>query len=629
MAEEKEITISRHMRYMFNQFAKRIKSAPPWELVSETLENELKEVFGSDFENHYKIASSVVAFAKATGGLPKDKEERTELLQLIAPMLKSDAEAVVSLLQKFMYASRSMNAADVYSKGHVNPKLAAILNDRYEMTEELYNHHYGTTMRYSDLIPYLIREGKIDFTPFKSGADKEEDWYFDYRISVSPLPVPTGYPVLTLDRIKESASKEYISLVSELKDVAMRSLCGVKASGDLLKNVKNLKADQEGYIKQPIDPEIFLQFADAVEKQYQRRQKEHTRKDYAAPFNSPHEAGFYVNPVTCTIYDLRPYRKDLHTLFSIKSWRYLKDFVTALRDMVENFTGSEIAKKEFARAELYKADKINYPVDKVNNNLWGTIEGSNGQLAFSTVKTGKGKEVTIVAAINFVNIEGIQITKKLTNFDKRVYIAVSALWNAGNTVITLTQIHYAMGSTQRPAKYQLEKINEAVSKMTTAKLFLDNVNEVEKLKYKYKKFKYDGALLPMERMTATIKGQLSDAAIHIFREPPLMTFAKERNQITTFDVKLLQSPVSKTDGNLAIEDYLLERIAGAKQAASKGKKVIINTILYETLFQKVGITDRKQRTRAVDKIKKFLDYYKDSGYIKDYILEAGQVTFYF
>ena len=226
-------------------------------------------------------------------------------------------------------------------------------------------------------------------------------------------------------------------------------------------------------------------------------------------------------------------------------------------------------------------------------------------------------------------MEGVKITKKLTNFDKRVYIAVAALWNAGNKVITLTQIHYAMGNTKRPAAYQLEKINEAVSKMTTAKLFLDNALEVEKLKYNYGKFKYDGALLPMERMTATIKGQLSDAAIHIFREPPLMTFARERNQITTFDVKLLQSPVSKTDGNLAIEDYLLERIAGAKQAASKGKKVVINTILYETLFQKVGITDRKQKSRAIEKIKTYLDYYKSNGYIKSYVAEAKQVTFYF
>ena len=327
--------------------------------------------------------------------------------------------------------------------------------------------------------------------------------------------------------------------------------------------------------------------------------------------------------------DLRDFTGEINALLSLKSWDYLKEAADAIREAIEEVKNGQL-KEQPVKADIQKADKINYPVDKVNNNLWGTLENtSDGQLAFSTVKTGKQKEVTILAAINFVNMEGVKITKKLTNFDKRVYIAVAALWNAGNKVITLTQIHYAMGNTKRPAAYQLEKIIEAVSKMTTAKLFLDNALEVEKLKYNYGKFKYDGALLPMERMTATIKGQLSDAAIHIFREPPLMTFARERNQITTFDVKLLQSPVNKTDGNLAIEDYLLERIAGAKQAASKGKKVVINTILYETLFQKVGITDRKQKSRAIEKIKTYLDYYKSNGYIKSYVAEAKQVTFYF
>ena len=271
-----------------------------------------------------------------------------------------------------------------------------------------------------------------------------------------------------------------------------------------------------------------------------------------------------------------------------------------------------------------KVEKIDYPIDKVNNNLWNDLEYSrDGQLAFVTGKV-KGNEVSVIMGINFETLNGVKMSRVLNHFDKRVYIAVAALWNAGNSVITLTQIHYTMGNTKKPAKNQLDKINESVSKMMRAILYLDNSEEIDgKLKYPEVKIHYDAALLPMERMTINIKGMVSDSAIHIFREPPLMTFAKNRKQVTSFAAKLLQSPISKTDGNLAIEDYLLERIAGAKRNS------LSNIILYETLLQKLQITDRKQKSRALEKIKKYFDYYKECGQIKNYVADSDKITFYF
>ena len=271
-----------------------------------------------------------------------------------------------------------------------------------------------------------------------------------------------------------------------------------------------------------------------------------------------------------------------------------------------------------------KVDKVDYPIDKVNNNLWNDLEyNKDGQLAFVTGKV-KGNEVSVIMGINFETLEGVKMSRTLNHFDKRVYIAVSALWNAGNSVITLTQIHYTMGNTKKPAKSQLDKINESVSKMMRAILYLDNAEEIEgKLKYPEVKIHYDAALLPMERMAINIKGMMSDAAIHIFREPPLMSFAKNRKQVTTFEAKLLQSPMNKTDSNLAIEDYLLERIAGAKHNS------LSNVILYETLFSKLGITDRRIKPRILEKLKIYFDYYKDCGQIKNYVAESDKLTFYF
>ena len=271
---------------------------------------------------------------------------------------------------------------------------------------------------------------------------------------------------------------------------------------------------------------------------------------------------------------------------------------------------------------IKRAQTVEYPLDKPNSIIWSLLEKDTaGQISFNLAKTGSKKQIPAYYAINFDDLgSDIKITKRLLPFDKRVYIAISGLFNAGNNVITLSQIHYAMGNTGRPATSQLEKINESISKMTGAKIFFDNKAEAEAYK-NYTRFKYDGSLLPLERGTAIVNGQLSDAVIHIFREPPLISFAKQRRQITTIDVKLLQSPVSKTDANLQIEDYLLERISRAQNTRGKSCR-----ILFDTLYKHAGITTKKQKQRAPSKIEKYLTHYQQQKFICGYTIEDDGIT---
>lgn len=276
-------------------------------------------------------------------------------------------------------------------------------------------------------------------------------------------------------------------------------------------------------------------------------------------------------------------------------------------------------------ATIKRADIIEYPLDKPNSYIWNLLEkDTRGQIKFDMLPKNSQLQATAIYSINFDELSDLQITKRLTPYDKRVYIAVSALYNAGNNVITLTQIYYAMGYTGNPGANDLNRINEALTKMTGAKILFDNQQEAEALK-KYKRFKYDGSLLPFERLTAVVNGQMTNAAIRIFREPPLMTFAKQRQQITSISVKLLQSPVSKTDANLQIDDYLLERIGRAKRGGN-GHKC---RILYKTLFERTGTTQKKQKQRAPGKIKRYLDYYKEQGYINSYSEQPDGITVFF
>ncbi len=270
---------------------------------------------------------------------------------------------------------------------------------------------------------------------------------------------------------------------------------------------------------------------------------------------------------------------------------------------------------ELPAATAKKADIVEYPMDKPNSKIWSMLQETTGRqlkLAINTAKTGSDKRLNVYYSIDFDELEknGIKVTKKLLPFDKRVYIAVAALYNAGNSYITLTQIYYAMGNTGKPSKNQLEKISESVTKMQGANIFIDNIQESEA--YNYLRFHYKGYLLPIEITTATINGQLAESAIRILREPPMMTFAKQRKQITTITVKVLQSPISKTDANLLIDDYLIERIGRAKRSGQGCK------ILYDTLYENAQITSKMQRARAPEKIKTYLEHYKSCGLIADY-----------
>lgn len=272
-----------------------------------------------------------------------------------------------------------------------------------------------------------------------------------------------------------------------------------------------------------------------------------------------------------------------------------------------------------------RVKNVEYPIDKVNNNVWNLLSiDSSGQLAFNLDMANysdkkNGKLVPLYYSINFNAIEDIAATKQLQPYDKRVYIAIAALYNQGNTVISYSQIYAAMGNKKRPSAKDIDKIDKSVTKMAAAWLTMNNNGEVN-AKYRYKQWTYDAALLPLERMRSIINGVPVENAIHLFREPPLVTFAKERKQLTTFDICVLDTPVSKTDQNIMIEDYLLDAIAAIGHGRRNSK------VLFNTIYEAAKITTKMQRSRATEKIVKVLKYYQECRLIEKYVLENDGVN---
>lgn len=291
-------------------------------------------------------------------------------------------------------------------------------------------------------------------------------------------------------------------------------------------------------------------------------------------------------------------------------------------------THEPAAKQAETRIKAVTPTKAGYPLDKVNRNIWELMQeaGDDGKISmlpFAVEKRGSNKEATVYFSIDFDDdTKAIYKKPHLDPFDKRAYLAVYAMQEAQGDYMSLEQIWKTMGNTTRPNARQLQRLNDSLTKMA-ARIYINNKDELPVNK-KAVHFLYDGPLLPFERTTAYINGKLCGSVIHLFREPPMISFAKSRRQITTIPTKVLASPANKTDDSLRLEDYLLDCIAQIKS------KTRSNKILYATLFKHCGADsakDKMKRSRIKNELlPRLLDFYKETKWIKGYTTAADGVT---
>lgn len=278
-----------------------------------------------------------------------------------------------------------------------------------------------------------------------------------------------------------------------------------------------------------------------------------------------------------------------------------------------------------------KPNGLNFPVDKINRHIWllaadgkGRIPGeititnftNNELLSFSVegeADKRRGKERTIYYGIdpNPNQETTLRVSRKLTAFDRRVHDAIGTLYNVGNEYMSMSQIAIAMGNTGRPNSHMLERIEASIDKMMTVRIVLDQSEDYDA--YNKIQQRYKGPLIAAEQKEAMINGQLVVDALHLFREPLLMEFARNRKQITTIPREVIETKKRQTENNLAIESYLLERISRMK--GNKGKT--IKKISYKSILKMLNLSG-KQQQRAIPVIWDYLEHYKSVRWIKDY-----------
>ena len=276
---------------------------------------------------------------------------------------------------------------------------------------------------------------------------------------------------------------------------------------------------------------------------------------------------------------------------------------------------------DFPKINTHKLNSICFPLDKVNSTLWygfpvGTARGLKAE---SDKDSKQGKQASILLLLDFTALNGVNISRELTVYDKWVWNACANLKEQGHDVITAEQIYKAMGNNGRPNSKTKEKILESVETISRARVTIDNTEEHE-LYPKYDRLKMTFPLLATEICTAYARGQVVEDAIRIIDAPKLFTFAENRQQVTRLPLNVLASPISKTDDNLLLSDYLLTRISKMRNS-----RYITRTILLDTIYQKCGIETYKQKQRLPEKIERILNHYKAIGWIKDYKLTDREI----
>jgi len=274
-----------------------------------------------------------------------------------------------------------------------------------------------------------------------------------------------------------------------------------------------------------------------------------------------------------------------------------------------------------------------YPVDKVNSKIWNLSDDiveylSRGeQLSLDLFPADKSLNATATYSMDFDDMPGVTVSRKLNATDKQVQIAAYALLQTGTKKMTIQNLYEQMGYSGKAGKNDYTKIKQSVKKMMRTGVHLDNANESKAFgKNKRPVFEYDGPLFPGKMVTATINGKTTHGVIFLYDEPPLVAFAKARNQITTLPLDLLAIPVNRNEKNTQLADYLMVQISHMKNP--KGKTKISNKMLFETIYEYLEITERKAKSRVKETIFKLLDYYKEKDFIKGYRkLKDGVVIF--
>ena len=297
-------------------------------------------------------------------------------------------------------------------------------------------------------------------------------------------------------------------------------------------------------------------------------------------------------------------------------------------ELVELIPGHRIP--EAIISTKYPANYIT-PTDKATQDLFGGDfpEGERQKLAME--RRGSKRKINALVSIDFDNLNGkVQISgrKELTAYDREVHDAIITLYvDGGNEYITPQMIYQVMTGNRKAYlnPKQAEAISDSITKCMYSRVVIDASEEAKM--YGFDKLKYDGNLISGKRVTVSLNGNVVEC-LRVLGEPILYEYADKKNQIGRFDIKLLNSPINKTEEIITLQGYLTRRVLAMKNGR------LSPTIVYDTIYKQLEVSAasdgalRKKKNKVRGQIKSILDFWKQEGFILGYCENKRKTELY-
>lgn len=284
-------------------------------------------------------------------------------------------------------------------------------------------------------------------------------------------------------------------------------------------------------------------------------------------------------------------------------------------------------------AELVIAPKVPSQAvktkDSVSNFITQNMLDAGVQLLEFEKKGRIKQQIRTKVSFSYEGID-IQTRKEFNLFDQEVHDAVVTLYLAHNQIVSPSMVYRAMTgktSSEYISNQKLKEIEDSIDKCMFSKLSIDASEEASI--YGYEQAIYSGSLLSAEKVLVQMGGN-KVIAYKIIAEPLLYRYAKAGKQITSIDIKLLDTPVAKTNDNIVLQGYLLRKIELMK-SDRKNDRMIYFADIYEVLDIKED--QRTQAKRIRNYTEEILGFWKEMNYICNYtFVKKGNkfvgITFY-
>lgn len=210
--------------------------------------------------------------------------------------------------------------------------------------------------------------------------------------------------------------------------------------------------------------------------------------------------------------------------------------------------------------------------------------------------------------------QGISVNQNFTEWDDDVFRAINTLWFDGTQTFTADMVYRAMtGNPAAKASDEVrQKIHESWIRFTSTWMEI-NTAGVGKA-YGFVEVKRTSHIIEGGTDEITMTNPHGTSTVRYYtvsKEPDLIWYANQLNQVARFPIQYLNVPINKTEDVVHVRNLLLDRIYSIPRQS--------NTILYAYLFryldnQGLSATQRAKKEKKLRTfVKTMLDFWMLSG----------------